>query len=200
MNSGQTAERVYRAIKMRIVGGEFIPGDRLEPTQLADELSSSVTPVRDALHLLTGEQLVGTRTGDGFHLPRLDAPALQDLYEWNAQVLGLAITGWGAAPQPRNGGHSPTNVAEATAELFDRVAAASTNVEHARAMASLNDRLHAARLAEAMLLDEVETELAALIALLAAGDGPGLRRAIALYHRRRRREAAAMVRALHRPR
>ncbi|MGK4455738.1 GntR family transcriptional regulator, partial [Klebsiella pneumoniae] len=58
MNSGPTAERVHEALKRRIMGREFRPGDRLDPAVLAAPLSSSVTPVRDALHLLTGEGLV----------------------------------------------------------------------------------------------------------------------------------------------
>lgn len=94
MNSGATAERVHEALKRRIMGREFRPGDRLDPAVLAAPLSSSVTPVRDALHLLTGEGLVETRTSGGFHIPALDEPALKDLYDWSAELLALAIRGW----------------------------------------------------------------------------------------------------------
>ena len=94
MNSGATAERVHEALKARIMGREFRPGDRLDPAILAVPLASSVTPVRDALHLLTGEDLVETRTGDGFHVPALDEPALKDLYDWSAELVALAIHAW----------------------------------------------------------------------------------------------------------
>lgn len=198
MNSGQTAERVYRAIKQRVGERAFRPGDRLDPAQLADALNTSVTPVRDALHLLTGEGLVETRIGDGFRLPAIDAPALQDLYDWNSEVVGLAIRAWSGPPRPRNGATAPANVAEGVAELFDRAAEASRNIEHARAVAALNDRLHPARLAEESVIDGVEEELAHLVALLAAGDAGALQRAVAAYHRRRRRAAAVVVRALYR--
>ena len=74
MNSGATAERVHEVLKTRIMGREFRPGDRLDPAVLAAPLGASVTPVRDALHLLTGEGLVETRTSGGFHVPALDEP------------------------------------------------------------------------------------------------------------------------------
>src|SRR5690606_19908960 len=94
MNSGATAERVHEVLKARIMGREFRPGDRLDPAVLAAPLSASVTPVRDALHLLTGEGLVETRTSGGFHVPALDEPALKDLYGWSAELLALAIRAW----------------------------------------------------------------------------------------------------------
>lgn len=198
MNSGQTAERVYGAIKQRIAERAFRPGDRLDPAQLADALNTSVTPVRDALHILTGEGLIETRTGDGFRLPLIDAPALQDLYDWNEEVVGLAIRSWSGPPRPRNGGPALANVAECAAELFSRAAEASRNIEHVRAVGGLNDRLHPVRFAELTVIDGAEEEVAELIALLAAGEAAALRRAVAAYHRRRRRAAAAVVRALYR--
>src|SRR3546814_5703166 len=79
MNSGHTAERVYDAIKQRIMAHEFRPGDRLDPAVLAELLASSVTPVRHALHMLAGEGLVEARTSGGFHLPSIDEPGLEDL-------------------------------------------------------------------------------------------------------------------------
>ncbi|CAN5136197.1 GntR family transcriptional regulator [soil metagenome] len=202
MNSGATSERVYDALKRRIMTNAFRPGDRLDPSVLAETLASSVTPIRDALHLLTGEGLVETRTSDGFHLPRVDAPALQDLYGWNAEVLGLALRK--PASKPTAGGAStvsPDNTGDAAdraATIFTTVAHRSGNIEHRRAIASVNDRLHAARRVEHLVLDGVDHELTRLKAALAAGIVGEMLREIGRYHRRRHRSAAEIARTLYR--
>jgi DNA-binding GntR family transcriptional regulator len=200
MNSGPTAERVHEALKRRIMGREFRPGDRLDPAVLAAPLSSSVTPVRDALHLLTGEGLVETRTSGGFYIPALDEPALKDLYDWSAELLGLAIRGW---PRPTAIAMPVTDaegrsIADRADQIFLAIARRSANGEHARAVNQLNARLHAARTVEPHVLDKTEEELAVLT--LAAGNGERdiLRRLGASYHRRRRRAAADIVRAVYR--
>ena len=201
MNSGATAERVYDALRQRIMSHAFRPGDRLDPAALAETLSSSVTPVRDALHLLTGEGLVITRTGDGFHLPAIDEPGLVDLYDWTAEVLGLALGAWpkggtqlrSPAPADEHG-----DVAARTAKLFCQIASRSANVEHQQAIASLNARLHAVRTVEPHVLDGSGDELDAIEAGLIAGVARELRRLVVAYHRRRRRHAAEIVRAVYR--
>lgn len=200
MNSGPTAERIYDAIKRRVLGHEFRPGERLDPARLGDELHSSVTPVRDALHILTGEGLVETRTSEGFHVPAIDAPALQDLYQWNAQILLLALRAWPRgkveiaheAEDPRFDGEN------GTARLFAQIAALSINAEHSRAIASANDRLLSARLAEGHVLPEPDAENDAMALALSRRDTTALRPLILAYHRRRDRAAAAIVRALYR--
>jgi DNA-binding GntR family transcriptional regulator len=90
VNAGPTSERVYAALKRLILARRFRPGEKLDPGRLADALGSSVTPVRDALHLLTGEGLVEMRTSDGYAIPLIDEPGLRDLYRWSAAVLQLA--------------------------------------------------------------------------------------------------------------
>src|SRR3546814_20965129 len=100
MNAGLTSERVYEGLRQRILDREFRPGDRLDPSALAEVLNSSVTPVRDALHNLTGAGLVETRTSEGFHLPHIDEPGLQDLYAWHAEILSLALRSRRAADDP----------------------------------------------------------------------------------------------------
>lgn len=201
MNSGPTAERVYDAIKRRIQERAFHPGERLDPAQLADELASSVTPVRDALHRLAGENLVETRTSEGFHLPQVDGPGLEDLYDWNAQILTLALNGRAAPPGHEVRDRSSldlSQLAAATAGLFGRIVARSGNAEHAREIASLNDRLHAVRLAELQLLNGCEDELTSLDAVFANNDLKRLRAQIRAYHRRRRSAVAEIIRALYR--
>lgn len=199
MNAGPTSERVYEALKRRILERTWRPGERLDPSGIGETLNSSVTPVRDALNILSGERLVDTRTSEGFHVPALDAPALEDLYVWNAQVLDTAVRAWrpgGTLRQPV----ADTDPAERTAVLFAAIAARSDNVEHLRCVASLNDRLHAVRLTEPELIVSVGEELEGLSVAFFSDDPRALRGALATYHRTRRRHAAGIVRALYRPR
>ncbi len=200
MNSGPTAERVHETLKRRIMGREFRPGDRLDPAVLAGPLSSSVTPVRDALHLLTGERLVETRTSGGFHIPALDEPALKDLYDWSAELLALAIRAW---RQPAAIAMSATDaedrpIADRADQLFLAIARRSANGEHANAVDQLNARLHAARTVEPHVLDKAEEELAAIVSAVINWERDMLRRLSLRYHRRRRRAAADIVRAVYR--
>lgn len=196
MNSGPTFERIYDALKDRILASDFRPGERLDPAKLGSELNSSVTPVRDALHLLTGEGLVQTRPSDGFHAVVIDAPALEDLYDWNAEILFLAIRRWlDRAPAPPL--KEKTGIEDA-AMLFLAVARRSGNAEHGRAITSLSDRLHAVRSREHLLIPDAADELARMQDCFERGDRAGLRQAIQAYHRRRHRLAHDLVRALYR--
>ena len=198
MNSGLTSERVYSALKGRLLAGEFRPGERLEPAHLSETLSSSVTPVRDVLNILRGEGLVETRTGEGFFRPNLTAPDLEDLYDWSDQVLALALRQWrtGAPPRPHDRASAAT--ADRTADLFLEVAARSANFEHKRAIVSVNDRLQAVRSVEDHVLESVEEELAGMAQMLAGDDARELAKLVLAYHRRRRRMVSELVRAVYR--
>lgn len=200
MNSGATTDRVYAALKRRVMNHEFRPGARLDPAVLAGSLSSSVTPVRDALHMLAGEGLVEARVSDGFHLPAVDEPGLKDLYAWMNEVLSLALQGRVSgrttvdAPEAAPLG----TAAERAADLFARIGAQSSNTEHERAIRALNARLHPLRVVEPHVLKDIEEEVQAIAECVAAGDVADARRLIRTYHRRRKRSAAAIVRALYR--
>jgi len=196
MNPGATSQRVYRDLKQRLLAGHFKPGERLEPAHLGEQLSSSATPVRDSLHLLAGEGLVETALSDGFHVARIDAPALEDLYRWTGEVLSViarSVDPFGPAESAPPGGDYP----DAAARLFADFSLRSRNSEHARAVAALNDRLHAVRRAEADLLPEWKEELAGLSHHLAEGARTASA-AIAGYHRRRIRLASEIVRCRYR--
>jgi len=196
MNSGPTSERVYDTLKLRLLGHEFAPGDHLDPASLHGQLGSSVTPVREALYRLAGERLVDMRTSSGFHVPFIDEPGLQDLYDWNAEVLLAAIRLWPAA-RPR-GDDKGSSVGAAVPEVFDGVARRTGNAEVTGAIAGLNDRLSAVRHVEEAVLGGIGIEREDLRDALAREDRQALRSAVTRYHRRRRRSAAAIVRALYR--
>lgn len=197
MNSGVTAGRVYDALKGRLLSGDLLPGDKLEPARFADELSSSVTPVRDALHRLTGERLVETRTSDGFHLPLVTEPGLRDLYAWNVVLASMAISAW---PRGGGGAHAralAVDLCRATAGFFADLARRTGAAELDAQIESANDRLATARVAEARVLDNVEDELRELAVALDTQAPALLLKAIRLYHRRRDRTVPAIVRALY---
>jgi len=195
MNSCLTSERVYSALKHRLLSGEFKPGERLDPALLSDTLSSSVTPVRDVLNILRGEGLVETRTGEGFFRPHLTVPDLEDLYGWEEQILHLAVRQardeTGAAPATAD-----ADVAEHTAILFQAMANRSPNAEHGKAIAGLNDRLHAVRIVEMSMLADPAEEI--LEIERAWHDRREIARLLTAYHRRRQKASSEIVRAIYR--
>jgi DNA-binding transcriptional MocR family regulator len=199
VNSGATTERVYDAIRRRILDHEFRPDERLDPAQLADAHLSSVTPVREALNLLAGQGLVASRSGGGFHVPPLDEPALKDMYAWCADLLGLALRSADADALRAVAPSVPDlPVPERTAALFAALGRSSPNAEHGRAVEAINARLHAVRRMEEQVLGDGAAELDPMDAALAAGRLDMLRRHVAGYHRRRRWAAAQIVRAVYR--
>jgi DNA-binding GntR family transcriptional regulator len=196
--AGPTAERIYESLKASVLRGVFRPGARLDPAVLAEQLDSSVTPVRASLNVLVGEGLVETGTGEGFHMPLIDEPALKDRYAWNAELLGVALRKvplqTAVAPIVEETGNSAVR----TAALFLDIARWSPNVEHARAIDRMNDRLHAARVAEARVLADIDGELDRITQAAGGREVAQLRPMLTRYHRRRIRSTAAILRQLYR--
>lgn len=184
MSPGVVFERVYRELKRRLGEGLLPPAMPIDPIAVGAELGASITPVRDALHRLVGEQLVDAPAHDGFRVPQPSEAALRDLYAWNGCVLGLAAR----CMRFERLGADRSRPAEAAA-LFLAIARATGSGEHARAVARLNDRLAPYRRAEAQVLQDTRAEHAAIAALLGAGDRARLNHALAQYHRRRTRAA-----------
>lgn len=205
MNPGPTFERVYLALKEQLVAGRFMPGDHLEPVPIGDELNASITPVRDALHRLVGERLVEAPRHDGFRVPLLTEAALRHLYQWNEHLLLLALRlgRTESAPDALQAELLPdasasVGLTRQTAACFAAIARLPRNPELAAAVDNANDRLFSVRLAEADIRPSLEAEMIELAGLLHIGEAQQLRRAIISYHRRRRRDAPAVLEALHR--
>lgn len=203
MNSGPTSERVYDVLRYRLLARTYGPGQRLDPAILARDLATSITPVRDALHLLAGRGLVDVGTGEGFHVVQIDAPALADLYAWNLDVLSLALRSWphraGADVERREDLNTRERDPVVTfTAICSAIGHLSTNVEHGRAIDRLNDRLHPLRVAEASVIENVGTEVDALHEAMSQRESRTLRQLLVPYHRRRQRKAAEIVRVHYR--
>lgn len=184
-----TFERVYAAIKMRLHGGVYRPGARLEPAILSDELNASVTPVRDALHRLTGERLVDAPRHEGFRVPMLTEALLRQLYGWHLDLLLLAAMkhrSKALTDEPlANGGRPDMSQWERQNALFLKLARAGGNPEHLAALESLSQRLEPAQRLEQFFLDETDSETEEILAALKANDHRALRGSLVRYHRRR---------------
>lgn len=185
MSPGATFERVYHELKRMLAEDELAPGTPIEPALIGKRIASSITPVRDALHRLTGERLVEAPNHNGFRVPLPSEAALRDLYRWNGQLLGLAAK----TVRPRLEENSASSEASlddigtATAALFLRIARATGSDEHAESIALLNNRLAPFRRVEARIIDDAAGELATLIE--ATAKRAGLSRLLTVYHRRR---------------
>lgn len=198
MNPGATSERVFDALKRDIVSGERQPGAKLEPASLADQLNSSVTPVRDALHRLAGERLVEMRASEGFFLPFVTEPGLYDLYAWNGELVRMLVRAWRGQQAPIKADELPADIGRATPAFFELFAARAANREHAHQIDSVNDRLTAARRVEARIFADLEAELRDLATVFDNAPGRDLLKRIAAYHRRRLQAISAIVREFYR--
>ncbi|WP_336963834.1 GntR family transcriptional regulator [Sphingobium aquiterrae] len=195
MNVGQTTARVHEALRRRIVMHEIRPGARIDPSEIASEFGMSVTPPRDALHMLVGEGLAEIRHGEGFFVPEIDEQGLKDLYDWN---LDLILAAWRRGkPTP---GTFPSLVGDPitqTEAFFGAIARSSGSRLHVLAMRWANARLGAARRVEANGLFDATEELAAIAAALSSGDSAAARRLVADYHNRRKSMAMRIVDGLY---
>ena len=188
MTAPSTFERVYLGIKSWLVSGYFRPGDRLEPIHLSEELNSSVTPVRDALHRLTGERLVEAPKSEGFRVPQTNEVMLRELYHWHRDLLLLAIAGRREASSldMRLDPAKPPRIAREQA-LFAALAEATGNAEHAHAVHALLERLEPFQRLEESLLDELQDEVSAIAEAVEMGNRRALRSLLLRYHHRRDR-------------
>ncbi len=196
MSPGATFERVYHELKRMLAEGELPPGSPIEPALIGQRIAASITPIRDALHRLTGERLVEAPNHNGFRVPQLTEAALRDLYDWNAQLLRPATR----HIRPGSGERvvsaavaEEKDVATATANLFIEIARATGSAEHVRAIQQLNDRLAPFRRLEAVVLKCLDEEYRSLVSAILAAEGPDLRRRLASYHRRRLGEVPALL-------
>jgi DNA-binding GntR family transcriptional regulator len=197
-------ERVYQAMKADIRAGFLRPGARVKIQSLSDRYGSSVTPVREACWRLVGEMLLEAQAPGGFRMRALDAARLRHLYEWNAQILVVALASLEpgvllerlAVSVVPGEAFTGREIAGITGELFQAIAGAARNPELEAGLDRLNDRLSAARLAEGRVIRELQQELTTLLILSASGVRNVLRKGIVRYHSRRIERAGEIVDAM----
>jgi DNA-binding GntR family transcriptional regulator len=85
------ADRVYRALRERIIEGDYLPGQKLNLAQLARDLEVSNTPIREAMARLERVGLVEVVPYCGPKVKRLTAAQLRDIYDVRIALEELAV-------------------------------------------------------------------------------------------------------------
>jgi DNA-binding GntR family transcriptional regulator len=84
-------ELVYEKIKLMILDGALIPGQKISKKELADHLAVSQTPVSEVINRLTGEGLIEQRDREGFYIKTFTYKDLKELFAARAGLEGIAI-------------------------------------------------------------------------------------------------------------
>ncbi|GAB4471509.1 MAG: GntR family transcriptional regulator [Anaerolineales bacterium] len=84
-----TKQKIYKEIRRSIIMGHRKPGERLDVEEIARQYNTSITPLRDALQMLTQEGLVSIKPRSGYFVTRMTLKQLRDMMELR-KILELA--------------------------------------------------------------------------------------------------------------
>jgi len=83
-------KKVYHHIREKILNGEITPGERLIETRLAQDIGTSRTPVREALHSLELEKLIKSIPRVGYVVEGMNVQELEQICEIRSVIEALA--------------------------------------------------------------------------------------------------------------
>lgn len=106
-------EQAYTRLREQIITGQLSPGSEMSELELADQLSMSKTPVREALGRLSIEGLVEAFPRRGYRVTSVTIKDMNDLFAVRAMLEGTA------------GALAAVNLTEAEYERLDALADAS---------------------------------------------------------------------------
>ena len=133
--------RVYAELRGLLIAGELAPGERLSLRRVADQLGTSMMPVREAVSRLAADQALTVLPNRSVRVPLMDAAQFRELTR-----VRLAIEGFAAEEAARARSEADLAVIAAQDDLFRREArAAAPNFERAvRANKDLHFAIYAA--------------------------------------------------------
>ena len=86
----QKEASVYERLREKILSLELLPGERISERALETRLSSSRTPIREALFRLEGEGLV-VREGRSQHVAPIDVAELLEVFEYREAIEAAVV-------------------------------------------------------------------------------------------------------------
>lgn len=217
--SESNVDRVYDHIRRMAEQFEFKPDSRINEVALASKLSSSRTPVREALNRLAAEGFLTFKSGRGFFCRSLSPAQVLDLYEARiaieCEAMRLAtrrssdtelerVVEKLAAFEPEYEDCSdPVRLLEIDEYFHVEVAKLSKNNELVRILENINGRIRFVRLIDLKTLrvdtrsERDDNRLSAhkvILSALAGRDEGAAIEAMRKHIERRREEATEIVR------
>jgi DNA-binding GntR family transcriptional regulator len=192
---GSLYESVYSRIALALIEGELGPDEKLRIRALAEQLGTSVTPVRDAILRLVQDGALEWRSPKDIRVPRIQVAQFEEIRIIRLQIEGLAAR---LAAQ---------KASQADIEALETIVrdneAARSNMQSREAV-RLNRLFHAeiSRIAALPLLDEIIQRMwlrmGPIISTVYAGGG----RVMIQYHYEileavRRGDGVAAEKAIH---
>lgn len=176
-------DRTYESLKAQIRSGAFAAGQHLDLVQLATALGVSTSPVREALSALTGERMVQSIKGVGFHVPAFNYAAVADLIKWSEHLSIMCIRTSRSGMLDIEFEAQADHVAR-TEHLFLSIGRLARNREVAVALANATLRLHQVHRLEPDVVAEAVDEVRCLEKAVEQGSS-ALPHLLHAYHRRR---------------
>lgn len=116
-------QRVVDELRERIIKGELAPGEKLKIESLKSLLDSGASPIREALSLLTSDQLVERIDQRGFRVAAASASHFREILTLRCQLDILALK----SSIDLGGDEWETRLADAHEDL---TSATRSNIEH----------------------------------------------------------------------
>lgn len=86
-----STQRTYLDLRAAIITGQIAPGERLKVEALKDTLSTGASPVREALSLLTSDQLVERIDQRGFRVAQTSREQFQEILNLRCKLEDMAL-------------------------------------------------------------------------------------------------------------
>ncbi len=86
-----STQRAYLALRTEIITGRIAPGGRLKIDSLKEALDTGASPVREALSLLTSDQLVDRIDQRGFRVAMTSRSQFQEILDLRCNLEELAL-------------------------------------------------------------------------------------------------------------
>jgi DNA-binding GntR family transcriptional regulator len=185
-------DQVYETLRDRILNRQPGPGDKISLHELASELGVSRSPVHHALTRLVTEGLLTVRSRRGYYVSPVTAQALVEGYEVRLALelhAAAAVVGRLEEPQLARLGelmaaaaaavsHEEWDAANAAFHEYQVDLAGNELLSRFYRELSVNLMMQVIRGGRLEVSDVLADEHRAIVAGLAAGDGPAAERAI----------------------
>ncbi len=91
LSTQSTTQRAYLALRDAILSGDIPPGEKLKVETLKHTYSTGASPVREALSLLTSDQLVERRDQRGFRVAKASKEQFEEILNLRCKLEDLAL-------------------------------------------------------------------------------------------------------------